>query len=278
MEARAWDHARRLRETGEPYKVRPYFAATGDKHPCDGKLQQAIRAGKKKKILQGNDPPVPVYNLLRVRERRDYVPPDLGGGENGGANVRERPVYRPPAEHPAPGGRHNREAGTIRPLCRQYVWFPNDRTTQRLNTGGRAHGTTYREVFDQLRYRELDDHIPTRHIFVAQILFADGFDVTVEGDVVSVPLFDKAEWEKVQADDGREIKRPRRYRQVKIDTTAWTVAARNALIRELNDTRNEAKGASERPCIFFLGQQDQADRLIFRCDEKELVCSFLADL
>lgn len=278
MEAKAWDYARRLRETGEPFRVRPYFAATGGEHPCDGKLQQAIQQGRVRQILRANDPPVPVYNLLRVRERRDYVQTDIGGEEDGGADLPERPVHRPPAQQPAPGDRHNKEAGTIRPLCRQYVWFPHDRATQRLDTGGLADGGTYREVFDQLRYSGLDDHIATRHIFVGQILFARDFEIQMKNHIISVPLSDRAEWKRVAAEDGALVNKPHRYRQVKIDTTTWTDAARNALLHELNDSQDEARHAAERPCIFFLGHQDQTDRLLFRCDRKELVCSFLANL
>lgn len=274
----AWDHERRMRERGEAFRKRPYFRAQADQgpHDCEILFNQAVFDGKTKSVLKAEAPPVAVYNVLRLRESRDYTPSAESDG-GGDENIVERTRYtgKPKTVAMAP---HNREAGTIRPLCKQYVWFPKDRY-EALNTGGLADGENYRDVFCQLKFVDINTIFAQRHIFVGQILFADGREIDFTDDLLVVPLIDRIEWIEKK---GSKRKAVGRHRQVHISWGNWSPQKKSALYNEIMNTRDEAKASygetKDRPYIFFLGHQEARNPLIFRCHDKRLICSFMAEL
>ena len=266
-------------DKGQDWKVRPYFKRpTGAQH-ADGCNMEArdklVAEAVKKPVLTRNPPPLPVYTRLDLAQEnvRVHAPAQprteefiCGRGEYSG--------HEPTGPST---DRHDRTARTIRPICRQFVDFPQDRGI-RLSLPGVA-ANTYADVFVPIRQVTRTGNFG-RRLFYGEMRFRER---VVEADGAVTIAFNTEKWHGPNT----------QFARVRIDTNRWGRLSVDELIRELHSLQEEARDKwkltkqngeerkrrkGEKGYVFFLGERDAEDPCLFHASDRRLVCGFLAEI
>ncbi|MFL5288017.1 MAG: hypothetical protein ACJ8AW_45395 [Rhodopila sp.] len=162
-------------DKGRDWKVRPYFKRPeGTKHAewCNMEARDKLVAeAARTPVLTRNPPPLPVYTRLDLAQENTSIrmPEETGAARSALRHVES-------AGHEPSGpftNRHNRTAGTIRPICRQFADFPhpNDRKV-RLSLPG-VVATTYAAAFMPIR-RAMGGGDPGCRVFYGEVALVSG--------------------------------------------------------------------------------------------------------
>lgn len=247
------------------YRVAPYFRANGSHDvACDGDGLRVLADGGDQRVARGAmGMPAAYPNILRLAAIRPQVP-------QAEQDADREPVARVRQNPNAAGGReHNRVAGTLHRVADCYVRFPNQRH-QRLQIPG-IEGETYGTCFRRLANTREAQYLPP-HVYFAEMSFRH---IQVDGNVADVTLSPVLWIINEQAPQERAQPGPR-YR-VRFDTRAWTVRRRNGFLGDLERQRAEQQrlhnaDGSSRVNLFFIGEQDDQDLMLFHVNDPRLAC------
>lgn len=159
-------------------------------------------------------------------------------------------------------------AHTIRPICRTFMNFPNDRDLP-LSVPS-TYGSTYDEVIRKLASRDIVAY-PKQHILVAPLSWSKAKDAA--GKIVVELSY--GFWAN------KKLTTP--YRLI-VDSTNWSAAKKNYILTELEVSRKEAKERadagqkSEKSWVFFIGQQDSTSPSDFVVSDHRLICCLTGEL
>lgn len=165
---------------------------------------------------------------------------------------------------------HGHTIRTIRPACRTYINFPNDREFLPLDIPG-VRGKTYAQVFWCIPNKKPAFFANPRHLFYAPIRWKEA---PVATEAHCELTLNAGEW------DGAA----RRYVslcRLRVDWSGWSPARRNALLREIDAARAEAleqarQDGQVKGWIFFAGEQDGADPALFHVGDERFICALAA--
>ncbi len=236
-------------------KKRPYFTPMDNKHiqPCgvDG-VEKLVKKAKSEKVGTPEGFPVPFPNRLRFDEER---PVTAGGDVPGAGEGAGRTRTRANGERGA--AYHGHTVKTIRPVCRVFMDFPNDRVQLPLEIPG-CPGTTYAGVFRGLGFFGIEAQQPPTRLFYAALRWGSA----VETDAYIEWALDAGEWPE-------GAPRPTRFYKVRAMWAGWTDRQRNTLRDEIEIAKDAVKGKTGQPekaWLFFVGTQDPEDVSVFVVD------------
>ncbi|MCG9054734.1 hypothetical protein LH442_01795 [Laribacter hongkongensis] len=249
------------------HKKRPHFKellSKPHKSWCDAKGEEKliVKARKERVTTQAGFPGSFPSKLQLIDEREKVntlgVPIGGTGTSSGGTS-----------SGTTTGKAHTQwTAHTIRPICRKFMNFPNDRDLP-LSVPG-AYGSTYDEVIRKLASRDIVAY-PKQHIFVAPLSWSKAKDVA--GKIVVELSYGFWANKKLAAP----------YRLI-VDSTSWSAAKKNYVLNELEVSREEAKERaaagrkSEKSWVFFVGQQDLTSPSDFVVSDHRLICCLTGEL
>ncbi|MYN08897.1 hypothetical protein [Pseudoduganella aquatica] len=247
--------------------VRPYFTvgSAGAHRPgcdVDGE-QRLVQRGRQQRVTTSHDGfPVPYPSRLVLNDRREIADRATDASREG---RRDAPV---PPSHSAPGMPRNRTVGTIRQICRTFINFPYDRDLGLSLPGVEAD--KYYAAFKKLKWDDMLRY-PEPRIFYAALRWAK----PVEGDAYMEIGLDAG-----QREGGKLLVGHR----VRIEWAGWSDARKNAVRKEIEAAREEAKQAFEagqkqkKAFVFFLDDQDGADAALFRVLDHRLICCIVDEI
>ena len=248
-------------------KKRPYFTPMDNKHiqPCgvDG-VEKLVKKAKSEKVGTPEGFPVPFPNRLRFDEER---PVTAGGDVPGAGEGAGRTRTRANGERGA--AYHGHTVKTIRPVCRVFMDFPNDRAQLPLEIPG-CPGTTYAGVFRGLGFFGIEAQQPPTRLFCAALRW----DSAVETDTYIEWALDAGEWPKGE-------KRPTRFYKVRVMWAEWTDRQRNTLREEIEIAKDAVKGKTGQPekaWLFFVGTQDAEDATLFTVNRYPFICCRVGEM
>lgn len=159
-------------------------------------------------------------------------------------------------------------ARTIRPICRQFTNFPNDRHIV-LQVPG-AWGTTYDQVFRRVKSNGIVERLGT-HLFYAPLRW----NRPAPGEHHLDVMLDAGE-----RDQSGKLIRPC---HALIQWKNWNEAKRELVVREISVARDEAKtahrdGKKDKAWLFFIGRQDPTDHTRFHVEDHRLICCLVAEM
>lgn len=253
-------------------KRRPYFSLRDKLHAPDCDVDGAekiVARARKEKVTTSDGFPLPFPSKLTLVDERpvvgDHTPAAAGDAAG-----------RRPSSSCAPGNATRRHHGhtvkTIRPACRAFVNFPNDRSALPLQVPG-LPGKTYAGVFKYLRSKKQEPLPLPRRLFYAAIRWKEKavrspqhFEITLN----------TGEWDQAKNDFVVLCK-------VRIDWSGWSTARKTSLETEFAVTREEAieqakKDGMIKGWCFFVGTQDANDPSMFRVDDRRLICCLPAHM
>lgn len=200
-------------------KKRPYFTPMDNKHiqSCgvDG-VEKLVKKAKSEKVGTPEGFPVPFPSRLRFHEER---PVTVGGDEPGAGDGAGRTRTRANGERGATY--HGHTVKTIRPVCRVFMDFPNDRGQLPLEIPN-CPGTTYATVFRRLGFFGIKAHQSPTGLFCAALRWSSAIET---GTCIEWTL-DAGAW------PGGE-KRPTQFYKVRLMWADWTDRQRNTLREEI---------------------------------------------
>jgi len=248
-------------------KKRPYFTPMDNKHiqPCgiDG-LEKLVKKAKSEKVGTPEGFPVPFPNRLRFDEER---PVTAGGDAPGAGEGAGRTRTRANGERGA--AYHGHTVKSIRPVCRVFMDFPNDRAQLPLEIPG-CPGTTYAGVFRGLGFFGIEAQQPPTRLFCAALRWGSA----VETDTYIEWALDAGEWPKGE-------KRPTRFYKVRVMWAEWTDRQRNTLREEIEIAKDAVKGKAGQPekaWLFFVGTQDAEDATLFTVNRYPFICCRVGEM
>jgi hypothetical protein len=256
----------------EKNKRRPYFSLRDKLHRpgCDvDGAEKIVARARKEKVRSPDGFPLPFPSKLSLADER----PVVGGGmliPQGGPEGLE-PTKGGTAD-PSKRRHHGHTVKTIRPACRAFVNFPNDRDALPLEIPD-LPGKTYAGVFKYIGRKKPEPLNMPRRLFYSAIRWkANGvklpecFEITLNA----------GEW--IQAD--KEFKS---LCKVRVDWSGWSAARRTSLETEFEVARDEAmeqakKDSKVKGWCFFVGTQDDEDPTLFHVNDRRLICCLPAHM
>jgi hypothetical protein len=165
---------------------------------------------------------------------------------------------------------HGHTIRTIRPACRTFINFPNDREFLPLEIPG-VWGKTYAQVFWFIPNKKPEFFANPHHLFYAPIRWREA-PVTTEA--YCELTLNAGEW------DGA-VRRYVSLCRLRVDWSGWSPARRNTLLHEMNAARAEAveqarQDGQIKGWIFFAGTQDRLDPALFHVDDERFICALAA--
>lgn len=155
-------------------------------------------------------------------------------------------------------GRRPSTATTIRPFCRTFILYPNNRSELSISLPG-VEADKYLYAFKRLD-KETISAYPNRRIFYSEVAWRIGPVLT---DTTATVYLYAGERDPVTP---TKVTTP--YRVV-IDWSSWDNRLRGSLRREITSAAKQARehaGSSVRSWMFFLADQDPADHTTFHLD------------
>lgn len=254
-------------------KRRPYFSIGKlNKHMpgCDVDGEEKIVGRARKERVGSKDGfPMPFPSKLTLSQDRPAVREE-------GAQPYAMSGVRSAGQGSAPSHarklHHGHTVKTIRPACRTFINFPNDRAFLPLEIPG-APGNTYARLFWFLPNKKPELFKQPRHLYYAPIRWKAE---PVESESHCELTLNAGEWDTVN-------KRYNSLCVVRIDWSRWSPARRDALLRECGAARaeaiEEAKTDSQiKGWVFFVGTQDAKDPALFHVDDHRFICCLAAKL
>lgn len=251
-------------------KKRPHFKELPS-HPheswCDVEGEQTLIAQGKKKRLTSVDGVFPgsFPSKLALIDERELVDSSITSGNpqsKGGTPSRsstgsgEKSISRWTAR-------------TIRPICKTYVNFPNDRDLELAVPG--AYGRSYDEVIRRLSSSDIVINIK-QHIFFAPLSW-QSCQINSDRLVISLSY---GFW------TNKKLKQP--YRVI-VDMTQLSEAKSNSILKEIEISQEEAKLArasnpktKEKSWLFFYGKQIETQPTDFLVTDHRLICCLTGEL
>ncbi|WP_414430563.1 hypothetical protein ACMG4M_01140 [Alcanivorax sp. IL3] len=249
------------------HKVRPHFKELPSKpHElwCDteGEEKLIVKARKERVTTQAGFPGSFPSKLQLVDERKKVATPGVPMGGKGTSSGGS-------SSGTTTGKTHTQwTAHTIRPICRTFMNFPNDRDLP-LRVPG-AYGNSYDEVVRKLASRDIVVY-SQKHIYVAPLSWSKPKEISGK----TVVELSYGFWAN------KKLSSP--YRLV-IDSSSWSAAKKNYVLTELEVSRKEAKERSdagkksEKSWVFFVGQQDSTNPSDFVISDHRLICCLTGEL
>ncbi|HEX8609728.1 MAG TPA: hypothetical protein VF800_00375 [Telluria sp.] len=165
---------------------------------------------------------------------------------------------------------HGHTVKTIRPACRTYIHFPNDREFLPLEIPG-VWGKTYAQVFWFIPNKKPVLLANPRHLFYAPIRWKEAPSISESHCEL---ILNAGEWDSAA----------RRYVtlcRLRVDWSGWSPARRNTLLHEINAARAEAveqarQDSQIKGWIFFVGTQDRLDPALYHVDDERFICALAA--
>ena len=165
---------------------------------------------------------------------------------------------------------HGHTIKTIRPACRTYINFPNDREFLPLEIPG-VWGKTYAQLFWFIPNKKPAFFTNPHHLFYAPIRWKEA---PAPSEAHCVLILNAGEWDSAA----------RRYLslcRLRVDWSGWSPARRNTLLHEINTARAEAveqagQDNQIKGWIFFVGTQDRDDPSLFHVDDERFICALAA--
>lgn len=255
----------------ETNKRRPYFSLRDKSHQpgCDVDGAEKIMARAKKERVRTPDGfPLPFPSKLSLVDER----PVAGGGSAVGGGVEGREPSKGGAGDPSRRRHHGHTVKTIRPACRAFVNFPNDRDALPLEIQD-LPGKTYAGVFKYVGSKRPEPLPMPRRLFYSAIRWkakaeksAGFFEITLNA----------GKW-------GQASREFRSLCKVRVDWSGWSAARRSSLESEFEGARDEAmeqakKDSKVKGWCFFVGTQDASDPTVFHVDDRRLICCLPAHM
>lgn len=253
------------------YHVRiPHFRE-GQPHAddcdIDGKNKPRKRAKGNRKANAENGTPERYPNRLVLKDKRTVAPQhgDIAGGSKG---TRAQHL----SEEVLSKARQERHwaARTIRPICKTFLTFPRDRKSMTLEITGID---TNRYVYAFKKINQYTTHYDKKRIFYAKVSWTSPrfHDYTID-----IPL-GVGHWQ-----NGKLVLPFR----IKVDCSNWGQRTKNYIVNEINDVRESVIAAKKQQnnnknkegLIFFIGQQDDADPMLFHVNDHRLICCLFEEL
>lgn len=256
----------------EKNKRRPYFSPRDKLHQpgCDvDGAEKIVARAKKERVTTPDGFPLPFPSKLILIDERPVVG---GGAAAGGEGTAGREPSKGGAGGPSKRLHHGHMVKTIRPACRAFVSFPNDRYALPLEIPG-LPGKTYAGVFKYVGSKKQEPLPMQRRLFYSAIRWkakaeksANFFEITLNA----------GEWDQAS----REFKS---LCKVRVDWSGWSTARRSSLELEFEVTRDEAIGQTKKDSkvkgwCFFVGTQDAGDPTVFHVDDRRLICCLSAEM
>ena len=161
-----------------------------------------------------------------------------------------------------PPAYHGHTVTTLRPICRIFMEFPDDRKQLAIKIPGVA-GRTYGTAFRQLGFTGIRSQPVPVGLFYAPL----SWDFATKGAGYEEWTLNAGAWPK-------GAKRPTVQYRVRINWSGWTDLQRATLQHELQRARKEVvgkKGIREKAWLFFVGCQDPADPGLFIVEKYPLI-------
>ncbi|NHZ98338.1 hypothetical protein [Massilia sp. CCM 8734] len=165
---------------------------------------------------------------------------------------------------------HGHTIKTIRPACRTYINFPNDREFLPLEIPG-VWGKTYAQLFWFIPNKKPAFFSNPRHLFYAPIRWKEE-PATSESHCELI--LNAGEWDSA-------ARRHVSLCRLRVDWSGWSPARRNTLLHEINAARAEAveqarQDSQIKGWMFFVGTQDRLDPALFHVDDERFICALAA--
>jgi len=256
----------------EHNKKRPYFTlGPSNKHiecDVDGE-EKVVKRAKKDRIGTPEGFPLPFPNKLTLTDERPTQPDGnglRGGPWDGRASTHAVKGGTAPRKH------HGHTVKTIRPACRAFINFPNDRDTLPLEIPGVA-GNTYAKIFGYLGSRKPEHFKSPTRLYYAAIRWTA--PPVLEENHCELTL-NAGEWDEEKG--GFKV-----MSHVRVNWSDWSQSRRHTFMREFNTTREEAKEKAKankqiKGWIFFVGTQDASDLNLFHVNNHRLICCLEAEM
>lgn len=256
-------------------KRRPYFSLGKiGRHQTDCDIDgedKLVSRARKERVGSADGFPMPYPSKLVLEDSR----PVAGKAAVPPASAAERPGSPGNATlHAAPARRlhHGHSVKTIRPACRTFINFPNDREFLPLEIPG-LWGKTYAKLFWYLRNRKPEAFVRARHLYYAPIRWKAE---PVQTEACCELTLATGEWDAAN----------RRYSKLnvlRVDWSGWSRSRRQALLREVAAAREEAVEAARQDgdikgWLFFVATQDAGDPALFHLDDHRFICCLAARL
>lgn len=253
-------------------KKRPYFSlgpVNKHKFGCnvDGE-ENIIKRATQVRVGTPEGFPLPFPNRLTLTDERVVTP---GGNSQPGGQTGGRTGSRTGTEG-AQNRHHGHTVKTIRPVCRTFIKFPNDREYLPLEIPN-VPGDTYAKVFWCLGSKKPEHFKTPLHLYFAAIRWKAESVVT---ETYCELTLNAGEWDE-------KDKKYKSLSRIHIDWSNWSQSRRDTFIMEFEATREEAaeeaKANSQiKGWMFFVGIQDLVDPSVFHIDDYRLICCFAAKM
>lgn len=248
-------------------KKRPYFTLKNNKHiqPCgvDG-VEKLVKTAKSEKVGTPEGFPVPFPNRLLFDEQRPVTTGgDVPGTNEGAERTRTRASGKRGTSY------HGHTVKTIRPICRIFMDFPNDRQQLPLEIPD-CTGMTYAKVFRGLGFFGIQAQQPATRLFYAALRWGSA----VETEAYIEWALDAGEWPK-----GERL--PTQFYKVRVIWADWSARQRNTLRDEIEIAKETVKGKSgqqEKAWLFFVGTQNTEDLTLFTVNRYPFICCRVGEM
>ncbi|MDQ1918826.1 hypothetical protein [Massilia pseudoviolaceinigra] len=252
-------------------KRRPYFTlGKGNHHAqgCDVDGENTIVSRARQERVGGSDGfPMPFPSNLSLSDAHPASPPGSAAPAFGSATLA---AVHAAARAAARRQYHGHTVKTIRPLCRTYINFPNDRAYLPLEIPG-VWGSTYAQLFWLIPNKKPAFFNNPRHLFHAPIRWKVE---PVISDTHCELTLSAGQWDSAT----------RGYLslcRLRVDWSGWSDTRRRTLLHEIEAARTEAVEHARRDSqvkgwIFFIGTQDRVDPGLFHVDDARFICCLAA--
>jgi hypothetical protein len=258
----------------EQNKKRPYFSlgpVNKHKSGCDvDGEEKVVKRATKERIGTPSGFPLPFPNKLTLTDER---PTQTDGAKSPTMPRDTSASGRSGSDDFTPKKHHGHTVKTIRPACRVFINFPNDREFLPLEVPG-VSGNSYAKIFQNLGGGKKPHFFSTpKRLYYAPIRWTAEPTITETSCTLTL---NAGEWDTV-------AKRYKSLCQVRVNWSDWSQSRRDALLREFNTTRAEAieeakKDTQIKGWLFLVGTQDDSDPSIFHVDNCRFICSLSANL
>ncbi|NHZ81878.1 hypothetical protein F2P44_21740 [Massilia sp. CCM 8695] len=253
-------------------KRRPYFALGKGEHHAPGcdvdGDHKLVSRGQRERVGGSDGFPMPFPSRLSLSDGQAPGPAAPAAAAAFGSATLA--AVHAAARAAAKGQYHGHTVKTIRPLCRTYINFPNDRAFLPLEIPG-VWGSTYAQLFWLIPNKKPAFFKNPRHLFYAPLRWKD------------LPVISETHCE-LTLGAGQWDSAARGYLslcRLRVDWSGWSDVRRRTLQHEIHAARTEALELARRDSgikgwIFFVGTQDRLDPGLFHVDDARFICCLAA--